>query len=510
MIHTRSVFSLKPSACPNINRITAFILMVIMSTFMSNTPVWSQTLRDPVYAGSFYPADPAELRRFIQDLTVRAGQTPIDLPAQKKLKALIMPHAGYVYSGFTAAHVSRVLKDRSFSKVILMSPDHRVGFRHIAVSDVDAYKTPLGIVRLHESAGTLHERSDLFQSEPLSDQHEHAVEVVLPFLQVYLKEFTFIPMVIGQVDDRKCFEAIDPLADENTLLVVSSDLSHYLPYEQAVAVDKDTIDNILSANIKVISEKEHCACGRIPILVLLHMAKKYGWQPVLLQYANSGDTAGTKDKVVGYAAIAFFGDQDMKDNSDSTHFTEEQGQALVRLARQTISKKLGKEPPASESANSMDKLLESEPFQQRRGAFVTLKKKGQLRGCIGSLAAYEPIADGVRDNAINAAFRDPRFRPLSAEELDDLQVEVSILTEPKPLAYTDAQDLVKKLRVHVDGVILRKGGASATFLPQVWDQLPDPEQFLSHLCQKAGLPGDAWKTSKPEISTYQVEYFEEP
>jgi AmmeMemoRadiSam system protein A len=237
------------------------------------------------------------------------------------------------------------------------------------------------------------------------------------------------------------------------------------------------------------------------------MAEKYAWQPVLLHYSNSGDTAGSKDKVVGYAAIAFFGDPTMKENSSSGNFTEDQGQLLVKLARQTISRKLGRDIPSSEPLQA---ALASDIYQQQRGTFVTLKKKGQLRGCIGSLAAYQPLAEGVRQNAVNAAFHDPRFRPLSIDELDEVEVEISILTDPKPLVYEDSEDLIKKLRVHVDGVILRKGSASATFLPQVWEQLPDPRQFLSHLCQKAGLAKDAWITAKPEISTYQVEYFEEP
>ncbi len=197
----------------------------------------------------------------------------------------------------------------------------------------------------------------------------------------------------------------------------------------------------------------------------------------------------------------------MKESNASGHFTEDQGQLLVKLARQTISGKLGRKIPASES---LETAFASDIYQQHCGTFVTLKKKGQLRGCIGSLAAYESVADGVRHNALNAAFRDPRFRPLSRDELDEVQVEVSVLTEAKPLEYSDSDDLIKKLRVHVDGVILRKGPASATFLPQVWEQLPDPRQFLSHLCQKAGLAKDAWITSRPEISTYQVEYFEEP
>lgn len=189
-------------------------------------------------------------------------------------------------------------------------------------------------------------------------------------------------------------------------------------------------------------------------------------------------------------------------------FTEEQGQALVNLARHTISTKLGRsrpdaDPPVPPSA------LQDEMFQLHNGTFVTLKIKGQLRGCIGNLTSAETVLEGVKRNAVNAAFHDPRFSPLTAKELDQTEIEVSILTEPLPLEYRGGEDLIQKLRANVDGVIIRKGHASATFLPQVWEQLPHPDQFLSHLCMKAGLPSDAWKDQELEVLTYQVQYFEE-
>ena len=181
-----------------------------------------------------------------------------------------------------------------------------------------------------------------------------------------------------------------------------------------------------------------------------------------------------------------------------------QGQALVRLARQTIAEKLGK---SSIKADPED--LEDAVFQTSRGTFVTLTIDKQLRGCIGNLEPRESILAGIKRNAVNAAFHDPRFPPLKPAELDRADIEVSILTEPYPLEYRDSEDLLAKLRVHVDGVILRKGSASATFLPQVWAQLPRPEEFLSHLCMKAGLGADTWRKRHLEILIYQVQYFEE-
>jgi AmmeMemoRadiSam system protein A len=198
----------------------------------------------------------------------------------------------------------------------------------------------------------------------------------------------------------------------------------------------------------------------------------------------------------------------MESNGSNTRFTENQGRLLVKLARNTILKELTGKSTDTESDTSAQ-VIQDERFQAHCGTFVTLKIQGQLRGCIGNLTPKESVLEGVKRNAVNAAFHDPRFSSLTAAELDRTDIEVSILTEPLPLAYRDSQDLIQKLRVNVDGVIIRKGNTSATFLPQVWEQLPQPENFLNHLCMKAGLPADAWKHSELEVLTYQVQYFEE-
>ncbi len=199
----------------------------------------------------------------------------------------------------------------------------------------------------------------------------------------------------------------------------------------------------------------------------------------------------------------------MTHHPDSQNLSPEQGQLLVKLARQTLSKQLAKQIPQNE-IDSLNTALTDPCFNSSCGTFVTLTIDGQLRGCIGNLTSNESLTSSVRRNAINAAFHDPRFSPLGASELDRISIEVSILSEPRPLYYREASDLLKKLRPHIDGVILRKEPASATFLPQVWEQLPRPQDFLGHLCLKAGLAADAWQHSELEVSTYQVQYFEEP
>jgi AmmeMemoRadiSam system protein A len=298
--------------------------------------------------------------------------------------------------------------------------------------------------------------------------------------------------------------------DRETLVVVSSDLSHFLPYAQARTRDLKTIETIRTRNRRALIEDSQSACGAYPLAVLLAMAERFDWQPVLLNYLNSGDTAGDRSAVVGYAAIAFFGDPPMTATHNTFQpLTPEQGGLLVKLARVTLMQKFGRKLAPLE-AEGLRTALKAPCFQARGGTFVTLKHQGQLRGCIGSLSASETLAEDVRRNAVNAAFHDPRFSPLTENQLEQIAIEVSVLTEPRPLSFGDAQDLLRRLRPNVDGVIIRQGYASATFLPQVWEQLPKKEDFLDHLCLKAGLPREAWKQGRIEVSTYQVQYFEEP
>ena len=198
----------------------------------------------------------------------------------------------------------------------------------------------------------------------------------------------------------------------------------------------------------------------------------------------------------------------MQNQPDKPNLSPEQGQLLVKLVRQTLAKQFAKKIP-QDDIDALDAALNDSCFQAACGTFVTLTLYGQLRGCIGSLTSDEPIRIGVSRNAINAAFHDPRFSPLDAADFEKVEIEVSILSEPQALNYSDSADLLKKLRPSVDGVILRKDNASATFLPQVWTQLPQAHDFLSHLCVKAGISADAWQTSKLDISTYQVQHFHE-
>lgn len=489
--------------------LSVFLLYLVFLSTVSAQIAWAQYVREPSFAGGFYPKDPVKLRETLSAFIQRAEKTEFIPPeGNHALKALILPHAGYIYSGWTAAHASKVLKGKRFKRVVLMGPDHRVGFYGASLTGYDEWKTPLGSVPIDACSKQLSQKhSNRFKTILISDQQEHSLEVIVPYLQSFLTDFSLVPIVLGKDNPRELssnLTSIIPPSDDNTLWVVSSDLSHYLPYDTAVKKDRKTIDLILENNSDELKTKGNAACGMLPILCIMEVAKQYGWKPYLIHYSNSGDTEGDKDKVVGYAAIAYYGGYNMTNDSKDTSdtFTPEQGRVLVELARSTIAGKLGQKAPEVT-------IPDDASFKTRRGTFVTLKIHGQLRGCIGNLSAEGSVVEGVRRNAISAAFNDYRFSPLTADELKDVDVEVSILTDPKPLSHSGGKDLLSKLTPKQDGVIIRMGRSGATFLPQVWDQLPQPEEFLRHLCMKAGLKPDAWTSPDLEVSTYRVQYFEE-
>ncbi len=468
------------------------------------TPVHGGGVRKAVWAGKFYPRDPVRLRQVIRDFVRQAGCRPAS-GSRKRLRALVMPHAGYTYCGRTAARGACLLGEGAFDKVILLGPDHRVGFRGAAVSEAAAFETPLGLVPLAPEAAGLCKFKP-FRRVPETDRCEHSLEVILPWLQFRLGHFNLIPVVLGACDPRQIASVLAPLVDRHTLVVASSDLSHYLPYDEAVDRDRGTLEALVKGDAGLLGEPNR-ACGHLALEVLMSLAGKFGWQAGILDYSNSGDTAGDRSAVVGYGAVAFWGERPMEKNQKSDfELTEQQGQVLVKLARRSLLERFGRHAELED----LEPQLADPAFDQRCGTFVTLTIGGNLRGCIGSLEGYEPLKEGVRRNAVNAAFHDPRFAPLSAHELDQVRIEVSVLSKPRPLEYTGPEDLLRKLRPGLDGVIISKGPASATFLPQVWQQLPEPKSFLSHLCMKAGLPADQWRKGDLQVQVYQVQYFEEP
>ncbi len=471
-------------------------------------------VRAPAVAGLFYPAEKPVLSKTIDALLDGA-------PAHRipRLKGLVCPHAGYPYSGPTAAIAYKTLAGRDVQTVIILGPSHYAMFKGASVPNTDAYQTPLGTVpisaKARQLAGTgpfileprcFVERPPWWAhsskpapsaGEDTPDTWEHSVEVQVPFLQKTLTNFTILPAVFGNVNPEEAARVLAGVLDAKTIVVASSDLSHYYPYDEAEKLDNRCIKAICDLNIHEMETQE--ACGKLPILTLMHLALEKGWKTQLLDHRNSGDTAGDKSKVVGYAAIAFY-------EPAPQNFGAKERKWLLDLARRTLACAATNPASPGPEANARDL---SPKLSETKGCFVTLTEKGVLRGCIGHILPQEALCQAVADNARNAATRDPRFQPVRPDELNQIKIEISVLTEPRPLNFHSPEDLLDKLEPGEDGVVLQIGPRVATFLPQVWEQLPDKVEFLDHLAQKAGCaPGD-WRGSHVSVSIYNVEAFQE-
>jgi AmmeMemoRadiSam system protein B len=258
----------------------------------------SETVREPVVAGAFYPGSADELRATVDALLAKANA-----PSLRGLKALVCPHAGYRYSGPVAASGFKLLPGLKFDQVIVLAPSHHAAFRGVAVPTEDALSTPLGKIRVARRAREL-ARTAPFVLDSAPYLREHSLEVELPFLQRTLPSFELWPMVFGSTNSEEVAKRLDPAVGPTTLLVASSDLSHYYPYDTAVTLDRATIDAIVRLDVQALADAE--ACGRGPVLALVYLARSRGWKAQLLDYRNSGDTAGDRSRVVGYAAIAFY------------------------------------------------------------------------------------------------------------------------------------------------------------------------------------------------------------
>jgi AmmeMemoRadiSam system protein B/AmmeMemoRadiSam system protein A len=415
-------------------------------------------------------------------------------------KLLIVPHAGYMYSGPVAGHAYARLVPWAarIRRVVLLGPAHRVALRGLAVPTVDAFETPLGRVRIDGAARDA--LADLAQvvHDDRAHAREHSIEVQLPFLQAVIGDaFELLPLAVGDASTDEVAEVIERLwGGDETLIVVSTDLSHYLPYDDACLTDRTTVARITSLATDV---DPYEACGAYALNGALAVAGRHGLRAQLLDLRNSGDTAGDRRRVVGYAALALTAPlENLVADDDET----ELGAALLSRARNAIAAGLGlaREPEPHH------------PSLTRAGAtFVTLRDAaGELRGCIGRLEAVRQLDDDVRHNAAAAAFDDPRFDPLQAHEWASLQVEVSLLAAAEPLpAVRTRADALRQLRPHVDGVILEWRGRRATFLPQVWEQLPEARDFFAALLRKAGLPADFWAEDL-RLLRYSVRKFERP
>jgi hypothetical protein len=464
-----------------------------------------QVDREPAVAGLFYEGHAKDLTNQLNRLFQNADQPRFP----GKIRALIVPHAGYVYSGNVAASAYQSLgADEDYKTIFLIGSSHRVQFNGASVYACGDYVTPLGRAEVDvDLANQLMDDCSYIQFRQDAHEGEHTLEVQLPFLQHHLKKpFKIVPIIIASFDTKVCEQiakTLKPYFEKGHLFVISSDFSHYPDAENALRVDKLTAEAICSNNpislqkqLKL-TENEHVPglrtslCGWTSVLTFLFISSQFPDLTFhLIRYMNSGQVPqGDPMRVVGYHAIAVIQGRPVK----KMVLTEASQSNLLKWAHQNLRSLLLNLQVEPDEKAPADPALE-----QKAGAFVSLYNKGQLRGCIGRFGADEVLWKEVRDLTEAAALRDYRFSPVDPSELDDLTVEVSVLT---PL---QAIDGIEEIEIGRHGIYLRKGAHSGTFLPQVavkagWTR----EEFLGHCAKdKAGIGWDGWKDA--EIFVYEA------
>lgn len=470
-----------------------FLIFLIFAGFSISCS--EKKVREPVVAGKFYPADENELNSFLDNIFKNAP-----LIYNERIFTVIVPHAGYQYSaGVAALALSQIAFD--FDNAIIIAGNHNGQAKYSGISldththfKIPGAEIPLDVKRIKFML------LDPFYREVPGANEMHVIEVILPFLKKLnensKKKFKIIPEIIGSVNDndiKKITGDIIGMYGENTILIGSMDFSHYFPYEKAVDLDRSCIKAVLDMNEDGVKRCETDANS--VLLVLLNFAKKFNLVPKLIAYRNSGDIYGEKDNVVGYAGIVFVRNFSVK---------EVEKKILLSLARKSIEHYLTTSEKYIPFVEKMNLEKNNSNLLALRGTFVTITKKGVLRGCMGSILPRQPIYQDVVDNAVAAATQDPRFPPLKKDELKDIKIEVSILDYPQQVIVKNKSEAPKLLIPRVDGVLLYYKNNQSTFLPDVWKELRKPDEFLMHLCKKQGAPPDCWRESGTSIYTYKT------
>lgn len=467
--------------------------------------------RRPAVAGSFYPVSADELKNEIGQFVQKADAAKIDGSA----KALIVPHAGYVYSGGVAAYGYKVLANSFDStdsdiRVILIGLSHRYPVSGVVFDSSNKWQTPLGEVEIDtELRDALAKENPLFKVDSTPHEPEHSLEVQVPFLQTIFSNFKILPVLVNELsgeDLESVSQALAKYADENTIFIASTDMSHYPSYQDANYADKKVIDAILTGKAGKLKdaisglESENIPnastflCGQQAAEIVMKVAERIGATKInLLKYANSGDVEiGDPKRVVGYSAIVFVSDR----KADELNRNEQE--ELLKIARQTVESYVGQDiVPQFQVSSPM--------LKQKSGAFVTIKEHGNLRGCIGLFEPDTPLYKVVLEMAIAAATKDTRFYPVRPSELPDLEYEISVLSSLEKI------NDWRKIETGKHGVQIRKGLRSGVFLPQVakennWGK----EEFLENLCfQKAGLAPDCYKDKGTELYVFTAQVFGE-
>jgi hypothetical protein len=480
-------------------------------------------IRPPAVAGLFYPGDPDELRNSVRE---RLSQAP-DVTVHAPVRAILAPHAGHRYCGETMAAAFKSIEGSRFvyDTIIMLGACHRVSTKAAAVSSADIWETPLGDVPIDvELARELTQAHERIEYNDAAHAREHSLEVQLPYVIVAAqgKPFRIVPVITNSsdpLDHALIANAITKIAAKRkTLLLVSSDLSHFPSADIAKKVDGAILEATASLKSKKLSERNRslmsknytglsCTmCGLDAVLMMLRCSDRLGIDSAkVVSYTHSGMVSGDEDRVVGYGSIVFTGastDEAESGEADGMpEFSKESRKDLIRTAKEAVQASVSGDRTMYEPSDNPE-------LQVKAGCFVTLKNNGRLRGCIGRFTSDKPLWDTVRQMAIASATMDKRFQhdPITPEEVPDLSVEISVLSPPKRIS-----DPLKEIRLGTDGIIIKEGGKSGTFLPQVATETGwSPEEFLGHCARdKAGIGWDGWKKSTAEVYTFTAVIIED-
>lgn len=509
-----------------------FISIVFIVSALFSPDVFADgNTRDYLTTGNWYPRSPDRLNALL-DHFFNGAETK-DVPG--KIKGIIGPHAGISYSGQCAANAYKQLQYPAFrgniQRVFLLGVSHSKGFYGAAVSTFDFNSTPLGKIPVDTAVTQKLAKEKHFRVDNIALQREHSLENHLPFLQKALgkKKFKIVPILFGfleKKDFKPMADIIKKYIDENTLVVASTDLTHYgtpfgyAPFKKDLKANLTKLDMGIVKPITGFDFDTYYAykkktgitmCGFIPVGVMMNIFADKTHTGSLVDYYKSGDMNNDYSHSVSYASIIISKDNGGKKMGGKKNMNPSSGLSgglnkkeqmeLMRIARDTLVHYLEKEDYPEDLEK---KYAVSDNLKAVTGVFVTLKKKGNLRGCIGSIIGREPLYIGVRDNAVNAAVKDYRFPNVKKTELKNIHIEISVMTPLQPL------DDYKKIRLGTDGVIIKRGRFQAVYLPQVATETGwNLDQFLGHLCQKAGLPSNSYTEAGMDIYIFQAQVFGE-
>ena len=416
-------------------------------------------------AGKFYSSNPKELAAHLA--LFKKNQ---QFEYEYRSRAIIVPHAGYYYSGQLASEGFACL-DKSVKTVFIIAPPHYVPVRNVALSIFAKWSTPLGEIEVNQDINT--ELAEKFGCEFEDDafENEHSAEVQVPFIQTYLPHVKIVPLLVGQ-NLTKIKEIINYYwQNPENAFVISSDLSHFLATDEARRIDNLSAKMIEEKNIEKFNL--HQACGATGVCALTDFAQTKGYSLIRVGMVNSGDITGETSRVVGYGSWFLY--EGEKNQFIKKYFSE----YVLGVCKKSIKAHLNKEKLV------FDKIP---PLFEGDGAcFVTLEINNNLRGCIGSIIAHRRLIDDLINNAQNSAFSDPRFTPLEKDEFEKVSIDVSLLSAPEKMDFKDEADLIEQIKPNIDGIIIKDGNYQAVYLPSVWEQLPDKVLFLDSLKIKAGM-----------------------